>query len=136
MATHISRHFNASGLKIDAVWSRSAGRTEKLADELGCEWSIDPARLPERHGDRVPPPDGLRHGLEALGLARSEERYRALIDAALLWRHGWSHWELFSFLHLAWAGGFTVATVLNVGFLETVDGRQLRQPLQFAVGLV
>ena len=47
MATHISRHFHASGLRIDAIWSRSAERAEKLAKELGCGWSIDPARLPQ-----------------------------------------------------------------------------------------
>jgi len=63
----------------------------------------------------------LLHAAVALVLAC------ALLDLFLLWRHDWVQWELFSFLHLAWVTAFTVGTVLNVGFLETIDGRQLHR---------
>lgn len=46
VANHISRHFHASGLKIDAIWSRSAGKAEQLARELECDWSTEQEKLP------------------------------------------------------------------------------------------
>lgn len=64
-------------------------------------------------------PDGMRaviHASVALAAAL------ALLDLLLLWRHDWAQWQLFGFLHLAWVGGFMVATALNVGFLETPEG--------------
>jgi cardiolipin synthase (CMP-forming) len=68
-------------------------------------------------------PDGMRSLMHAgIALAGSA----ALLDLACLWRHGWARWELFSFLNLAWVSAFMVATVLNVGFLETLEGTRLR----------
>lgn len=68
-------------------------------------------------------PDGMRSlmhaGVALAGLA-------ALLDVVCLWRHGWAQWEFFSFLHLAWVSAFMVTTVLNVGFLETLEGVRLR----------
>jgi len=69
-------------------------------------------------------PDGMRslmHAIVFLALACG------VLDAALLWRHAWTRWELFSFLHLAWISAFLVGTVSNVGFLETLDGIQLHR---------
>jgi cardiolipin synthase (CMP-forming) len=68
-------------------------------------------------------PDGMRSlmhaGIALAGLA-------AVLDVACLWRHDWARWEFFSFLHLAWVSAFMTATVLNVGFLETLEGARLR----------
>lgn len=69
-------------------------------------------------------PDGMRSVLHA---AVALAFLCALVDLWLLWRHDWAEWALFSFLHLAWVGAFTVGTVLNVGFLETIDGRPLHR---------
>ncbi len=68
-------------------------------------------------------PDGMRSLMHA-GIALAA--LVALLDGVCLWRHGWTQWELFSFLHLAWVSAFMIATVLNVGFLETIEGTRLR----------
>lgn len=65
-------------------------------------------------------PDGMRSLLHA-GIALAIAC--VLIDLAVLWRHDWSGWPLFAFLHTAWAAAILIATVLNVGFLETLAGR-------------
>jgi phosphatidylglycerophosphate synthase len=68
-------------------------------------------------------PDGMRSLIHAsLALATMA----ALLDLACLARNAWASWALLSFLHLAWIGGFMVATVLNVGFLESLSGAPLR----------
>lgn len=48
------------------------------------------------------------------------------VDLAVLWRNGWVFWEVFAFLHTIWIASLMVATVLNVGFLETLDGRCMK----------
>jgi len=69
-------------------------------------------------------PDGMRAVIQAsIALLAGT----ALLDLACLWRHAWAHWELFALIHLAWMGGFMVATALNVGFLETPQGVPLRR---------
>ncbi len=68
-------------------------------------------------------PDGMRSLLHAgvflTGIC-------AFVDLLILWRHGWQQWALFSFLHVVWASGFLIATVLNVGFLESLQGEPRR----------
>jgi len=68
-------------------------------------------------------PDGMRSLVHAgLGLS-------VLCAAADLWileRHQGAGWALYSFLHTCWIFGFTLGSVLNVGFLESLDGVQLR----------
>lgn len=64
-------------------------------------------------------PDGMRSLIHAgIGLAL----FCALLDGLILWRHDWAHWGLLAVSHSAWVFGFILATVLNVGFLETVHG--------------
>jgi cardiolipin synthase (CMP-forming) len=69
-------------------------------------------------------PDGMRSLLHA-GAALAA--LCAAIDWAVLQTHGRAQWALFAFLHLAWVGVILVATVLNVGFLETPEGASLRR---------
>ncbi|MBD3236619.1 MAG: hypothetical protein GF330_07940 [Candidatus Eisenbacteria bacterium] len=66
-------------------------------------------------------PDGMRSLLHA-GIALA--LLCVVIDLAVLWRHAWSAWPLFAFLHTAWVAAILISTVLNVGFLETLDGRR------------
>jgi len=68
-------------------------------------------------------PDGMRSLIHA-GLAIAG--VCLLIDGLILWRHGWAHWTGFAFGHSAWISAFIVASALNVGFLETVEGERMK----------
>jgi phosphatidylglycerophosphate synthase len=68
-------------------------------------------------------PDGMRSLVHA-GLALSLGC--AAVDVWVLGRHEGDQWALLAFLHTGWIFGFILAAVLNVGFLETIDGVQLR----------
>jgi len=67
-------------------------------------------------------PDGMRSVLHT-GVALAAAG--ALLDLLLLARHDWVQWALFAFLHLAWVVAILVLTVLNVGFLESPEGKPL-----------
>ena len=67
-------------------------------------------------------PDGMRSLIHA-GIALAI--LCAGLDLVLLSRQEWSYWMLLAFSHLAWISSLGLLTVLNVGFLETVDGRQM-----------
>lgn len=67
-------------------------------------------------------PDGMRSLIHA-GVVLAI--FCAGVDLFLLWRQAWANWMLLGFLHLAWISAVGLLTVLNVGFLETIDGRQM-----------
>jgi phosphatidylglycerophosphate synthase len=68
-------------------------------------------------------PDGMRSLIHAvLALTTS----CAILDVLVLWRHDWMGWGVFAFVHTIWVAAFMVASVLNVGFLETPDGVQMK----------
>ena len=67
-------------------------------------------------------PDGMRSLIHAgIGLAI----FCIIVDLFLLGSQDWTHWGLLALLHLGWMSGLGLITVLNVGFLETIDGRQM-----------
>jgi cardiolipin synthase len=69
-------------------------------------------------------PDGMRSLIHA-GLILSAGC--AAIDGWVLGRHQGNAWALLAFLHTGWIFVFILVAVLNVGFLETLDGIQLRR---------
>jgi len=100
---------------VGGFWERVAYLTagRRREPENAFDW------IRGRVGSRQNP-DGMRSLLHA-GIALAIAC--VLIDLAVLWRHDWSGWPLFAFLHTAWAAAILIATVLNVGFLETLAGR-------------
>ncbi len=68
-------------------------------------------------------PDGMRSLLH-LGLLLL--LLCAAVDVLLLARASWRSWRLLGFVHVAWTASFVFGTVLNVGFLESLEGEQRR----------
>lgn len=69
-------------------------------------------------------PDGMRSLIYA-GLVLSAGC--AALDVWVLSRHQGDQWALLAFLHTGWVFGIILTCVLNVGFLETLAGVQLRR---------
>lgn len=93
---------------------------------LAAGWSAHPVVafdwIRGRVGSRENP-DGMRSLIHA-GIALAAAC--AALDLLFLWRHGWAFWAVLAFSHSAWVSAFIVASALNVGFLETVDGARMR----------
>lgn len=67
-------------------------------------------------------PDGMRSVLHnGVGLII----LCIVVDVIVLSREQWWHWEISAFLHTAWVLAILLGTALNVGFLQTLDGRML-----------
>jgi phosphatidylglycerophosphate synthase len=97
-------------------WLAAGSRGKRVpAEENVFQW------VRGRVGSRQNP-DGMRSVLHnGVGLAI----FCAACDGLVLWREQWLHWEIFAFLHTAWVFAVLLGTALNVGFLETLDGRSL-----------